>query len=183
MPKTRASSAAGSIVSYYGKDLPAFYGNSTTEVAQVNNIVYFSPCQVPHACTVDGVIIVNGSIARTGSAYVALYDKNPANWQPLNRLAVSASVALSGITRRQLILFAAPVAIPSGLYFCAVIKSVTADNTYRASDNVEPLSPVGFAGTCYWSQALGAYLAPTNPAVPVQEVTIANTVWMWLHIQ
>jgi len=184
LPKTRASGAAGTTVASYIKGLAAFLGNNylATSSNQVNNTVYYSPVQVPHNCTVHGIIIVHGATARTGNIYVALYDKNPASWEPLNRVAVSASVACSGITQKQLVPFTVDTPIVAGLYFCAVIKSVTNDNLLDAViGSASPIAPVGFAGTCYWTEAMGAYVTPPAVATPIQTITVTQTVWMWLY--
>jgi len=184
MPKTKVTARGGGApLEFYYREFLAAEGLSGSDPNQANNTVYYSPVQIPHACTAEGIVIIAGANARQGHCYVALYDCDPLTWAPLNRVAVSADTVFAGTFRRQYIPFAAATPITSGLYFCAIIKSVAGDDLWRAVTGVWFLAPAGHLGPSFWTEAMGAYVIPPNPTVaPAQQLAIDNTVWMWLRV-
>jgi hypothetical protein len=179
MARTRGANAGGS--PYYARDLGVLDAENDVASTNTANRVYYSPLQVAHQLTADGIIVIHGAVA-AGNLYVALYDS--LNYAPNNRLAVSASVVASGTNRRQLVPFSAPVQIPAGLYFVA-LEANNATDTYliACGDNSE-INPAGILnGLNYYREQLGGYLAPPLVATPVQEtVTYAETVAMFLRV-
>jgi len=166
MPRTRASAAGGGS-GYYVRDLTMIAHNDV-ESARTANRVNYTPIQVFHPLTVDGIIVVNGAVA-VGNRYVALYDS--LNEVPNNRLAVSASVLASGANQRQYIPFAAPVQIQGGYYFVAV-ETDNADGMQRACLDGSEMNPAAVGnGPNFYYQDMGAYLIPPLVATPVLQTS------------
>jgi len=153
------------------------FGNS----AVVLGTVYFSPVQVFHACTANGIIVHHGAGVGLANLYVALYDT--LNYAPNNRLAVSANTANAGTSRKQYIPFAAAVDLEPGLYWCAMICNSNADTYQNQVDSDQEISPAGIAvGLTFYINATGAYNAPPNPAGAVQTTTSDQTHLMKLSV-
>lgn len=99
-------------------NIPAYvstFGNDNTPVITET---YIAQVDVPHACTLTGIAVLNGTVA-SGNIIVALADDTGAV------VAKSASTAMSGTAAYQRVPFTATVDIVGGTYF--VLQQV--DNT------------------------------------------------------
>lgn len=99
-------------------NFPAYvstYGNDTTPVITET---YIAQVDVPHACTITGIALFNGSVA-SGNVKVAIADDQG------NILGSSASTAMSGTDAYQRVPLSATLDLVGGTYF--VLEQI--DNT------------------------------------------------------
>jgi len=182
MPRTRGASAGGGVSPYYVRDLSTFTTVSGDgAVAKTANRVHYTPVQVPHQLTADGIIVVHGAVA-AGNLYVALYDS--LNYAPNNRLAVSASVAASGTNRRQYVPFTIAVQIAAGLYFTGLEPDDSLDTYLDAFDGTSAEAlPAGINnGLNTYYEDLGGYLVPPLVATPIQTTLYTQTAGMFVRV-
>jgi hypothetical protein len=141
--------------------------NFSDPIAYGAGTVMFSPVEVSHSTTAYGIVVFHGAVAG-GNLYVALYDD--LNYAPNNRIAVSASVAASGVTQMQYIPFTVPLNLVAGLYWCALEPDV--DDEYLTQVNTLFTFPANINnGLPWYRQVLGAYAIPPAVAGPL---TFAN---------
>lgn len=133
------------------------------DVGLTPNRVSFNPIDINEIVTVDGIIVLDASVV-AGNIYVALYDS--INEAPVNRLAVSNSVAVAGTRRKQYVAFTAQVQLTPAYYFVTV-EPDDATRMYQHSGELH--EPAGIAnGPSFYYQDMGAYLIPPAVATPVQ---------------
>lgn len=171
---TRTLGIAAGGAAYYVRDLDSAVEqpDSTTFSARATGRVYYTPFQVRHVLTVDGIIVIHGGTAG-GRLYVALYDVDPTvPPQPRNRLAVSADTAASGTNRRQYVAFTAPIQLQPGIYFGALEIDNNADTYMNVYPGVQAFIDGPINGLTFFIEDLGAYGIPPAVATPV---VIANT--------
>lgn len=146
-------------------------------IASVN----YSPLELPHNATAYGIVVFHGA-AVAGNFYVALYDS--LNYAPRNRLAVSASTAVSAINCMQYVPFTVPVNLPSGLYYCALEVDTTVGNQWYSNAIANRcMLPANINnGLLWYTEDLGLYAIPPAVATPVIEVSAGDTFSMRLRV-
>jgi len=144
--------------------------------------VYYTPFQVQHALTADGICVYHGNVA-AGRLYVALYDCDPANPpQPRNRLAVSADTLVSGTYRKQYVALTATVQLQPGTYFGAVEVDNITDTYPTLYRNLAQFGAGPISGQTSFIEDLGPYAIPPNPATPVVIANVDHSMLMLLRV-
>ena len=180
--KTLGVSAGGS--DYYVRDLmPAVeLSNTSSFNVRVTGRVCYVPFQVRHALTADGLIAVHGNVG-AGNLYVALYDSDPTVApQPRNRLAVSASTAVSGTTRRQYVAFTVPIQLQTGIYFGALESDNNTDNYLGLYSHLAQFIGGPVQGINPFYEDLGPYAIPPLGATPLAWVDDDRQLRLYLRV-
>ena len=143
--------------------------------------ITYNPYQIPFTTTVDGIIMAHGSVA-AGNQYVAIY--NNVNYAPVNRLAVSVSIASAGIDQKQFFPFTAPVQLTPGIYFGAHESDNTTDNfmacsTSNVSARMNPASINNGLPFYYEDHPTVAYGVPPPVATPLFQGSATRQMPWW----
>lgn len=144
-------------------------GGSHSTATQTQNSVYYVPVKVPFPVTIDGMLFILGGTAG-GNIYCAVY--SDAALAPATRLVVSASTALAGTNRKQLVTLA-NTRLEQGIVWAAILKSVTADllGSMYPLDGNSYWASAGGLKIRFYMEAMGAYLSPPAVATPVEKTT------------
>ena len=134
-------------------------------IAQIANRVCYTPFHIPFTCTLSGIVITTKGLVGAANAYSALY--SAVNEAPANRLAVSNSTVITGLTDQKVHLpFTAGIQVTPGYYFGA-FEQDTAEEKLHATINSRHCVPsnINNGPVCY-IEDLGGFIAPPAAATP-----------------
>ncbi|OYD16936.1 hypothetical protein CH330_01320 [candidate division WOR-3 bacterium JGI_Cruoil_03_51_56] len=156
----------------------SFTGSS---VHSNNREITYNPYQIPFIMTVDGIIMSHSNVG-AGNQYVAVYDS--LNYAPVNRLAVSVSIASAGIRQKQFFPFTTPVQLVPGIYF-GVHESDNATDNYMlcsTADMTARIDPPNINNGLpfyYEDHPTAAYGIPPLVATPLFQGSAAGRTKAW----
>lgn len=130
-------------------NIPAYVSTFGNDSTPVTTETYIAQVDVPHACTITGIAVFNGSVA-SGNIKVAIADDAG------TVLASSASTAMSGTDAYQRVDLSAPLTAVGGTYF--VLQQID-NNTARV--NTHTLG--NFGASKKTGETYGTFTAVTPP--------------------